>query len=379
MRPAWRSLHLVFGLALGGFFALLGITGSLLVFYVEIDRWQHPIPVHGELPGVPLEAFVVRLVHTFPERADAWRIDFPAEPDAPITARYYKPLERADRDFAPLLVTLDPKTTEVVRQRFWGEDWLTWTYDLHYTLLADKPGRWAVGALGLALLLSLGSGLVLAWPTRRRWRQALRLLPRPGTARATYDLHVTVGSYGALLLLVVSCTGTVLAWPEWMKPAIARVSRLHEMPTVRSVPTGAPRMTLDVIVAAAQRRFPGATLAWVETPSGAVGVYRVNLHQVGEPGRRFPRTNVWLDQYSGAVLATRDALQDAGGDVFLNWMHPLHNGEALGLTGRLLVLVGGLLPTVLLGTGILRWRQKVTARKRVARRERNHPDGPRPR
>ena len=37
-----RQFHLWLGLGLGGLFALLGVTGSALVFYVEIDKVLHP-------------------------------------------------------------------------------------------------------------------------------------------------------------------------------------------------------------------------------------------------------------------------------------------------------------------------------------------------
>jgi uncharacterized iron-regulated membrane protein len=53
---------------------------------------------------------------------------------------------------------------------------------------------------------------------------------------------------------------------------------------------------------------------------------------------------VWIDPGTGAILAVRDTRQDSAGDRFMDWMHPLHNGEAFGLAGRVLACVGGLLP-----------------------------------
>jgi hypothetical protein len=41
-REIWLAIHLYAGLVLGGMFVLLGLTGSLLVFYVEIDRVLEP-------------------------------------------------------------------------------------------------------------------------------------------------------------------------------------------------------------------------------------------------------------------------------------------------------------------------------------------------
>jgi uncharacterized iron-regulated membrane protein len=43
----------------------------------------------------------------------------------------------------------------------------------------------------------------------------------------------------------------------------------------------------------------------------------------------------------------------------------LHNGEALGQAGRVIVAVIGLAPATLAITGIVRWRQKVRAREKT--------------
>jgi len=42
----------------------------------------------------------------------------------------------------------------------------------------------------------------------------------------------------------------------------------------------------------------------------------------------------------------------------LNWLHPLHGGEALGLTGRILAFVAGLVPIALFVTGVFRWQRR---------------------
>ncbi|MBK8768176.1 MAG: PepSY domain-containing protein [Burkholderiaceae bacterium] len=58
------------------------------------------------------------------------------------------------------------------------------------------------------------------------------------------------------------------------------------------------------------------------------------------------------------MVAVKDASRASPGDTVLAWLHPLHNGEALGLPGRLLVCAAGLIPALLFVTGWIRWRQK---------------------
>jgi len=87
------------------------------------------------------------------------------------------------------------------------------------------------------------------------------------------------------------------------------------------------------------------------------------MKQVSEPSDRFPKTFVWIDQFSGKVLGVRDTTKVSSGDAFFDWLHPLHNGEAFGWTGRWLAFFVGLIPAFLWVTGLIRWRQKITARQ----------------
>ena len=42
LRHFWVQFHLWPGLLLGAVFALLGLTGSVLCFYPELDLWLNP-------------------------------------------------------------------------------------------------------------------------------------------------------------------------------------------------------------------------------------------------------------------------------------------------------------------------------------------------
>jgi uncharacterized iron-regulated membrane protein len=72
---------------------------------------------------------------------------------------------------------------------------------------------------------------------------------------------------------------------------------------------------------------------------------------------------VSIDQWSGAILAVRDRRALPAGEVVLHWQFPLHNGEALGLPGRLVVF-GAVTPLLLAVTGTLIWRRKRRRRYR---------------
>ncbi|MFC6978354.1 PepSY domain-containing protein [Microbulbifer taiwanensis] len=78
-----------------------------------------------------------------------------------------------------------------------------------------------------------------------------------------------------------------------------------------------------------------------------------------------------LDQYSGEILMVHDITETAAGNQFLTWQFPLHNGDALGLIGRWLVLISGLAPALLFGTGFYLWWKK----RRVKNSKRRTSEG----
>jgi hypothetical protein len=366
MRRYLLKLHLYLGLSIGGAFALLGLTGSFLVFYPEIDRGLNPELVNQSAVQSPptVQAWFDHLHTQFPERKGAWRVEIPRSTDQVVFARYLKPEETDPNVFAPMVVALDPNSGAVLNARMWGDYLVTWVYDLHYSLLMGKSGTVLVSLLGMALLVSVVLGVYL-WLPRGKHR-FVKAIPkvRTGSKKAIYDMHSYTGAYGAVLLLLMVVTGVGLATPQWVEPVMNLFSVRMEKQTVYSaVPMpGTKRITADQAVSAGLAVFPTAKLRWIEAPIKVEDVYVLRLQQPNEPSQRFPKTFVWIDQFSGEVLASRDALKVSSGDVFFDWLHPLHNGEAFGLTGRILAFVSGLLPLALLLTGWIRWRQKRKAK-----------------
>lgn len=367
MSPRWRSLvarlHRWAGWGVGLILAVVGLTGSLLVFYVEIDRHLVPPPLTAGL-DLDTDQVVAGLRQLPGSGGQAWRVELPLVVGTAVTARFMRPRTETGRDFAPLLATLDPVQGRPLAVRGWGETLATWIYDLHYTLLAGATGRTLLAVLGLLTLILLASGIYLWWPSPGRRLAALTRLRLKGSpARRLYDLHVLAGLYGTLVLVPLVVTGVVLERPDWLTPLLGEAMAEPDPPAATGI-----RIPASVALATAQAVFPQAEPRWIDIPPVTGGTYKVRLAQPGEPGRRFPKTMVWVDAATGAVVATHDWRSAPWGETVMGWMHPLHNGEALGLGGRLAALGGGLLPLVLLVTGLLRQRTKRQARHQGATR-----------
>lgn len=82
----------------------------------------------------------------------------------------------------------------------------------------------------------------------------------------------------------------------------------------------------------------------------------------GDPHRRFPSSFIFVDQYSGRVLAVHDVRRGNASTTTVKWIRALHDGSIAGLSTRFLAIVLGLVPLVLFMTGFLHWRRRLAAR-----------------
>lgn len=74
---------------------------------------------------------------------------------------------------------------------------------------------------------------------------------------------------------------------------------------------------------------------------------------------------LYLDSQDARVIGERLPWQGIAADLFVQAQFPLHSGRILGLPGRILISVMGLVVAMLAVTGVVIWWKK-----RVARRHR---------
>lgn len=371
-RKLFHRIHLYLGLVLGVFFLLLAITGSILVFYPEIDLMLHPEMRVQHLPqetnanqSLPIQPVLNQLRAEYPALKDGWRIEMPLKKGFPIFARYLKPDKSSNELFAPLVVSINPYTLQITSARIWGDYFVTWIFDLHYQLLAGEIGKSFVVILGMLLIVNVFIGFYLWLPKSiGAWRHALVYKKSAHFMRKNYDIHKLSGLIGLIFILVLACTGALLGRADWFNPIIQRFSDIDtDVPLPIKAQSLAP-ISVDSAIAIAKAKYAKAELRWIYTPNTADDYYQIRMHQAGEPGRRFPKTILWVNQYSGEIEHIRNPASFSMADTILAWLHPLHNGEAFGIYGKVLAVLGGFMIVLLVWTGLKRAMYKRQTKRR---------------
>lgn len=366
-------MHRWIGFGVGLILAIAGLTGSLLVFWQPIDRLLNPDLLAAESDCTPpshrsLDEMVEAARRRVPPEGALIRVAMPGAERPLLWGQYTLPLPGADWDDQYELF-VQPCSGQVFGPRLWDTQDRPWTGPLmgvvmriHVSLLLNQRGLWLgnhiLSTSCIVLMISIVSGLWLWWPRQGRWRRALRLRVDSSAQRLTYDIHRTVGACAALLLLMSLFTGLHMyePWHGFINQAVRAVSggtRLGTTEVVTERQSVGTFISASQAVAAAQAAHPDSELQSLEMPTDERVAYAVVL----ATGAVW-NTYVTIDAQTGLVLDTRGPRDASAGDSFLNWLFPLHTGKAFGLTGRIVILCLGIMPSVLYVTGLIRWLQK---------------------
>ena len=220
LRRAAFQVHLWIGLGLGLYVVMLSVTGSILVYRIELDRalrTERPafLPDRPPLPREALQASAERLypgwtVTRVGERISRRNptIEISIERDGVTKDRLFNPYTGADLGDA------------VTR----GELAVLWLVRLHDELLLERDGKvWnAYGSILFTLLVITGA--IVWWPGIERWRRALGVNLRASWKRITFDLHSALGFWLMLFMLVWGVSGIYLGIPQPFLDAVDAVS-----------------------------------------------------------------------------------------------------------------------------------------------------------
>lgn len=347
-----HAFHLYVGVTAGLLVVMAGLSGSALVFRDEIEAQAHPERFFSTLDGarVSLDAVMQSVSNAFPDDRP-FTIRMPRAPNE----TYLVKLNGAHDRF----VYVDPHSGNIVGTQRQIDSVLGWIDLLHTELLAGDAGKTVLGIAALLLSGLCLTGLVLWWPRNGRIGQGLAVRWSARGKRLNFDLHRVSGIYASLFLLLTALTGAAFVFDK----AASRLVNAFTASAPRAAaprvepPGAAPRpLSLDLLVERANRALNAPTL-WISLPQNphAPLVLRKKMPQEFHPnGRSF----VYVDPFSGRVLQVSPARSAPLGTRIVDLFYPLHVGAIGGTTTRIVQGVVGVVPTLLMITGVVMWAQR---------------------
>jgi uncharacterized iron-regulated membrane protein len=419
-RQLWVLFHRWVGLTIAAFLCVSGITGAVISWDHELDDLLNARLTRVDTRGAPLppldlaaqiEAADPRVIVTYVPLAveEGKSFVFGVAPKQdPATGRLY------EIGYNELFV--DPATGADLGRRDWGAPWpvtrenfVSFLYVLHYSLHVpamwgiDRWGLWLLGVVAVLWTLDCFVGFYLTLPLGRRakredrngsadddgaqskswwarWSRAWRVRWGAGSTKLNFDVHRAFSLWTWVLLFVIAFTGFSLnLYSEVFFPLMSKVSSVSPSPfDLREPhpidePEHAAVGFADVLArATAEARDRG----WGE-PAGGVsyspdyGIYSVsffepgNDHGTGGVGNR----TLYHDGSDGGLLGDYLPFTGTAADIFVQVQFPLHSGRILGVPGRILISLMGLIVAIVSVTGVVIWARKRTYRvKRATRR-----------
>jgi uncharacterized iron-regulated membrane protein len=225
VRRALFQIHLWSGIATGVYLLVISVTGSLLVFRIELhNMFNHP-PVQVVASGERMtdDQLKSAALRTFPGYAvsHVW-------PQKDLTRPVEIWLEK-ERVPGSLHRIFDPYTGKYLGYpdpamvRF-----IVWLASLHDELLNGEKGRYVNGIGAISLTVLCVTGMIIWWPGIPNWRRSLTMDLKQNWKLFNWHLHSAVGFWTFLLVFMWAVSGIYLAFPNPFQNLVDHFQPLDE-------------------------------------------------------------------------------------------------------------------------------------------------------
>jgi vanillate O-demethylase ferredoxin subunit len=248
---------------------------------------------------------------------------------------------------------------------------------VHRMMFFSDFRLWSGTVTLIALVFLVIGGIVLWWP--RSWREAkrgLKLDKRLTGMAFMLNLHKTVGVYVWVVLLVVTFSGTAMAF-DWVKQGVYWAVGSEVPMTGRP---GPPRDEGKRVTAVDAETVPSLEDLWqkaapmldnprdvtIRLPRRPGDPLQISAIEASAPHPR-ARSELVLDGTTGEVWRFTPYSKTSLGNKVYNWGVAIHTGQAGGWLGALMVFVAALAVPVLAYSGVMSWWRRRRSRKALGR------------
>ena len=372
LRRAIFWVHLAVGVAASVVILMLAVTGVILTYEAQLDRWAlrgyRADPPSPDVAPLGVDELIARVVTR----------EHPAGLVASVA------LQRDPRE--PAVVELDDGTTLHV-DRFEGESlgdgdtrtrrflrsvlyWHRW-----FALEGEQRivGRTIVATVNVGFLFLLVSGIYLWWPpagSRAAWRNALWFRGGLGGRARDFNWHNVIGFWSAVPLAVIVFSGATISY-QWAADIVHRLagdtppfqasprpwaSAAQDDPPVAPDQTP-PLLALQALVAKAGAETPDWRTLTIDLPASVHDPVVVAVDR--GTGRQPSRSeDLLFDRATGELVARAGYPTFSRGFKIRRWLRFAHTGEVYGVIGQSIAGITSLGVAVMVWTGLaMSWRR----------------------
>ncbi|MCJ7936177.1 MAG: PepSY domain-containing protein [Chryseobacterium sp.] len=362
------QLHLWLGLTSGLIVVIMAATGCILAFEEELKQIIHPQRYFVERTGkekLPLSDLAARAEKALPEGLKIKRVQLSSDPSRTYVFRTLKMDNDALTYWGTYLyyyrVYMDPYTGKVQEIEDAKKDFFEIVLDLHRRLLlGEKIGKTITGYATLIFAVILFSGLVI-WYPRKMSKSMLKgmffIKTSANWKRINYDVHNVLGFYAVIPLLLIAYSALIWNFEDvdkWVKKTLnGGVST--EQKAKSKLPSDEftnQKNMLDIVGTQVIKELSDKKSALINFPRTEEGTYYA---EVTYDNRQYRNEQYNFDQYSGEIVK-HQRYKDHNipyGTALRERNYDLHTGSILGITGRIIYLLAGIIAASLPITGFI--------------------------
>jgi len=223
LRKAIFQLHLWSGIGLGLYVFMISVTGSVLVYRNELYRAATPDPIIVTASGPRLtgEQLTRAATRKYPGYTVV-NIARATNPDQGVVIFLKSGASQKDRLFNPYT---GADLGDSVPLGMWLVSKLL---SLHDDLLGGTTGREVNGVGALLVIVIACTGLVVWWPGIRTWRRSLTVPRKAGWQRVVWGLHSMIGFWSLGFILLFGVSGAYLCAPDLFQNLADRIEPLTD-------------------------------------------------------------------------------------------------------------------------------------------------------
>lgn len=340
------KIHSYTGIITGIAMLLIGISGSILVFSRDLDRWIYRDiqEVRAEGARISLDSGYALMRSRFPEMTYLTYDGLPQRAEASFHFFMMK-------DGVQYKAFLNPYTGEVLHHGERYDYWMDWLLFFHYTFTIHVWGEFAAAVLSVTLLISIVTGVIVY---RKYVIKVLSFnvpLRLKNWRTTSSGLHRIVGVWSLVFHVIIAITAI------WMLRHTFTISHFRDNAVGIEERFPVINFSIDSTLTAIATRYPDFHAEFLTLPEteGAPAYFYGHTRGVS-----FWYANYYDEvQTDGNILAARFLDQKSIAEKIESMAYPVHAGHYGNILVKIIYCLGGLTPALLSITGFVLWCRRI--------------------